>query len=791
MRLAIFALLITPLYALSPLSCPAGSPLGRFNLTASSGPNAAHPLESVNRLLPGYKISYRPEHLDAIDKKKARIALLLVPSEGPKVALTDPKPADEPADWTVPFRTQIVGIVWGPAGLDKSKVTHLITKDEELISQLADYAAKVQETQTLLGAITQPQAMDPTQNLGAAVAGFASAYPNAPKLDRTAPTDAQMLTLINGVNPALSTYDPLAQNPQQRAAQTAGLAAAVAGLFFGNTVGLAAGSGAVLFNLHSLFFPNTELRSALAQTSTNSASTLNLCGNQTPSASRTELAFLWAARIPDANAPEISLSDPKPLPIGIKSSVPIDVKQVKDAKLAARAEHWTLISADGNTSLPIAAKVAADAKSVELDLADPNLKPGAWNLNAAWDWGAIKVHGDLELRNFSTFQTARLTPDSQDHLTRSAASHIVHLMGSDFEFVQKLSYKKLGDPFAQPAALPFRLTPPDLETQLDPKQLGAGDYVFLLAQTDGVTHEVPFKVLPEPPEISNLPLTVRIGTGPQTVELHGTGLDRIQAISSADPAVASIAMDNAGKLTVTLAPAALPGKNVALNMSVKDVSEPIVLKDALRIAGPKPVITGVRKSSPGDLGTALNPDEIPDSVFASFALNVANAASVTGVSISCGNPVPVKIQNGETSDAGRLRQESAGTLFLSLNPQKMGQPGCPVEVSLLTPDGPSDSQRLGIIVRLPKLESFQLTDEKSGDEGYAAILQGKDLETLEKAGWDAQTGIPIDAIPTPVAGEPNKERLKIVLPWPAPSPHAPLYIWLRGEPTGRLTTSRY
>jgi hypothetical protein len=110
---------------------------------------------------------------------------------------------------------------------------------------------------------------------------------------------------------------------------------------------------------------------------------------------------------------------------------------------------------------------------------------------------------------------------------------------------------------------------------------------------------------------------------------------------------------------------------------------------------------------------------------------------------------------------------------------------------LLTPDGPSDSQRLGIIVRLPKLESFQLTDEKSGDEGYAAILQGKDLETLEKAGWDAQTGIPIDAIPTPVAGEPNKERLKIVLPWPAPSPHAPLYIWLRGEPTGRLTTSRY
>ena len=31
------------------------------------------------------------------------------------------------------------------------------------------------------------------------------------------------------------------------------------------------------------------------------------------------------------------------------------------------------------------------------------------------------------------------------------------------------------------------------------------------------------------------------------------------------------------------------------------------------------------------------------------------------------------------------------------------------------------------------------------------------------------------------------QTLRLVLPWPAPGPHAPLYVWLRGEQTGRKT----
>ena len=123
--------------------------------------------------------------------------MLLVPSDESKIVVFDPQPADKTASWTVPFRAQLASLVWGPAGLDKAKVTSLVTKDNELIGQLADYAAKTEETQALIQAITQQQALDTGQNLEAAVAGFAGKYPSA-KLDRTQPTDVQMGVLIHG-----------------------------------------------------------------------------------------------------------------------------------------------------------------------------------------------------------------------------------------------------------------------------------------------------------------------------------------------------------------------------------------------------------------------------------------------------------------------------------------------------------------------------------------------------------------------------------------------------------------
>lgn len=793
-----------------PLMCPGGAALGRIELTVvPAAGGVARNIQTVNRILQGDKISYRPVEIESLEKKKVRIALLLVPSDGSKIVVFDPQPADKAASWTVPFRAQLASLVWGPEGLDKAKVTNLVTKDNELIGQLADYAAKTAETQALIQAITQQQALDTGQSVDAAVAGFAARYPSA-KIDRTQPTDVQLGVLLHGVNPALSAYDPLAQNPQQQAAQSAGLAAAVGGLFFGNGVGIAAAGGAVLVNLHSLLFPRTEFLSALAQSGTpgqttesQAAKTTGLCGSKAPAAPRTEFAFLWALRIPDAPAPALALHSTEHLPIGVKSSVPLELK-AKDWKLVSRVQDWRLVSPDNTTSVPVSAKVNATAKTLELDLAGAKLKAGSWKLAANWDWDPIAVSGNLVLHDFSAFKSAHLTPESQDELTSGAGTLDLELAGDDFEFVRRIEYKKQGDPFAQPQSVPFHLPkePPagpetSLKVRLDAKPLATGNYVFLIAQSDEKVHETPFKVLAAPPSISGTPMVLNTGIGTQAVVLHGAGLDRIEQISADD---AQIILGESGSgdrrsVTVKLKADLKAGTLLTVQMKVRNFEEPVAVPDAFLVGGPKPVITSVRESSQGNLGIALNPGEMAVNSQVGFEMGVLHAPVVSAVDLSCedspGSP-PLNLKMGAAKEDVKLARESPNTLFLLFRPESVGQPGCTVMATLITPkNGQSEQRKVGEIVLLPKIDSFRLTNERAGNASYFAALEGHDLENIAKVGWDAENGTPVDTVPAPVSGPGNKETLRVAIPWPAPAPHAPLYIWLRGEDLGRLTSAQY
>lgn len=786
------------LHAMEPLMCPGGVALGRFELTVvPPGGGVPLPLESVNRLLAGYKVSYRPLQISSIEKKKVRVSLLLVPSEGAKIVVFDPKPADEPAEWTVPFRTQIASLVWGPEGLSKARVASLIAKNDELIGQLADYAEKTEEAQTIIEGVTQQQrAQDVGLNVDAAVAGFASRFPSA-KIDPTQPAAVQLGMLVNGVNPALAAYDPLAQNPQQQAAQTAGLAAAVAGLFFGNGIGLAAGGGAVLVNLHSLMFPQTQFLSALSQGI--NGDSMGLCGSKATPAARTQFAFLWATRIPDSLAPQLSVPKTEHLAIGVKSSFPLSVN-AKNWDLAARVQDWRLVSDDGKTSISVPARIDPKGKTIELDLTNGKLKPGAWKIAANWDWDPLEVPGNLMLHDISRLEGVHLTPESHDKLNPDAGTVDLQLTGADFEFVKKIDFKKQGDPFAQPEAVPFRLPkePPEgpessMRIRMDAKPLATGNYVFLIAQSDGQEHEAPFKVLPPPPAVSGTPLVLNTGSDQQELVLHGTGLDRIEQISAAQAEIAlgESASGDQRNVTVKLAPDVKAGTLIAIELKVKDFEQPVTIEDALLVAGPKPAITSVRESHQDNLGIALNSGEIARNSLVSFELNVLHAASIAAIRLACEDGGGVTIKPGNNKDA-RLIQESPDTVFLSFRPETVGQAGCQVAATLATArDGESAARKLGTIVQLPKIDSFQLTDQKTGDGLYAAVLQGQDLEGIARVGWDDQAGTPVDAIPAPVEGPGNKESLAIAMPWPAPSPHAPLYVWLRGESKGRLTSAKY
>jgi hypothetical protein len=142
----------------------------------------------------------------------------------------------------------------------------------------------------------------------------------------------------------------------------------------------------------------------------------------------------------------------------------------------------------------------------------------------------------------------------------------------------------------------------------------------------------------------------------------------------------------------------------------------------------------------------------------------------------------------EHAQGASLTIASEDSLYLALDPGVVGYPGCELTASVsVDPRGASDAFVLGRVVRLPSLEKFTLTNEALGPNSYVGILQGRDLAVIEKAGWDPQNGLPVTAIPAPLPGSNGAQTLRIAVPWPAPAPHAPLFIWLRGEQSGRRT----
>jgi hypothetical protein len=256
-------------------------------------------------------------------------------------------------------------------------------------------------------------------------------------------------------------------------------------------------------------------------------------------------------------------------------------------------------------------------------------------------------------------------------LTAGAGTLDLQLTGDDFEFVHKVEYEKQGDPFAEPQPLPFHLPkePPagpetSLKVRLDAKPLATGNYVFLIAQTDGKSHEVPFKVLPAPPSVTGTPVVLNTGIDSQTVALHGTSLDRIQEIT-ADDAQFTLGNDGDGStrnVTVRLSSAAKAGTLMAVQLKVKDFAAPVSVDDAFLIAGPRPAITTVRESLQSNLGIALNPEEMAASSPVSFEAGTLHAPAVSEVDLSCADSPdssPLKITMGEAKDPVKLTQESA------------------------------------------------------------------------------------------------------------------------------------
>jgi hypothetical protein len=792
----------------TPLACLGSTTLGRVRLSVYlPGKSEIIPIKDLAAIPPGAKLIWDPVRLPPRDTEKAEIAILIVPCGGGKLVVLPLHSAKEYIQWDLPDYAGVIAMVLGPAGLNMNKVKSLVANNSELLIQLADYAQQASEVELLVQQLADSEQSG--AGTDAALKGFASRWGVAtPRLDTTTPANQQASAILTATLPTSASYDPLASSDVQLQ-QTAGLAASVAGLFFGNGFGLAAGGAALVTNLKSALFPNTEFRSAFALAGDTGA--LSFCAKSQPPKLRTHLAYLWAYRIPQEQFPVAALTGARYVPLGAKSTVQLKTANGATAKSLARARDWRLVPLSGGMGSPVSIAVGT-ADSLDIDLTKAQFPAGDYRLTAAWDWDPVSL-GILHLRPFGDLEKVEIPADSRDKLVEGSGAVTLKLTGTDFEFVDKVELQKAAPHAPKPSPvlfdLPLGARQGEQKTMtVDIGTASPGQYKLLLAQSgqtqssesqsESPPHVVPVTILPPNPKLSGLPLRVNIGEKVQALHLEGSGLARVEAVSSPAGAVTGDVDGDAWTGKIQLKPGAKPGHRFALVLKVQGREDPLTLENAVLVVGPRPSISSLKKSWPPDPSIEIRDNELPSGTSVGLVLEVSHLRQPGG---EAGRPqLDLSCTSGELRQAlslapdERVKQASlsfAGpdALYLALDPGAVGYPGCELAARVrVDPRGASDPFPLGRVVRLPVLNQFTLTDQPLGANVYAGTLRGRDLDVIEKTGWDPSAGEAVAGIPTPVEGEPGEEVLRVALPWPAPSPHAPLYIWLHGETTGRRTT---
>lgn len=694
--------------------------------------------------------------------------------DGP-VTVLEPKLAASPSEWQAPFAARIVLLVFAPSGLDEKRLTNLVTKDEALVATLANYADETADLESQLetARLIEQEAEEDDS----------SARPSTP-------TEQALFALVRALNPAVSGYDPLGVG--RRAGPTT-LMGKGEEAFFDNAGGLVPGGG-ILPMVKPWLLPDTEFRSVY--TIPDDPDGMTLCTKLQPKG-RNKLAYLWAYRMAEGGAPKVPLAKDTDLPLGMRVTVPLKLDKTADWRPVSRIFDWILVPEAGSEKpLSIAVRTAPDERALHLDLRKFAGAPGAYRIQGKWDWDTVKVAGTVRLHRLDDFKTARLTPETQDKLIAGTGPVPIDLTGADFLFVDHAWLHRATNARQLPADLP-----PDrsgsstqLRIEVDTDGLRPGPYLLALARTDGLVADVPIRLLPAPPRLDTSGARVNTGDREERVTLTGSGLDRIERLDGEKADIVLEAANEDGtrrNATIRLHADAKPGDRLALLAKVEGMTGLLRFPGVLQVAAARPRILEAKASVSTDLGVAARNGEIPVGSWVSYVLHVEPAGASASLTLQCAEPArtvqTLKLRVGEKQSSAQLVPTGGDDWFLSLDPGAAGQSGCTLTAVMETEDlGKSDPFPLGKVVRLPRIESFAMTDEKSPD-GFYGVLKGYDLDTIEKTGWDGRVGVTAPELPRPLAGEGSKQTLRIVMPWPSPTPKAPLFVWLRGETDARAT----
>jgi hypothetical protein len=756
-------------------SCDGSVAITSFRMSVQAANNPALTIRHVNNLAAGYRVSYRPVDLPADMKKDAKLTLVLVPkSADGQVTVLEPKLAAAPAEWQIPFATRIALLVFAPQGLDEKRLTNLVTKDDALVASLADYADETADLEAGLELANDA----------------AQADDDIAPVRANTPAEQALFALVRALNPAVSSYDPLGAGRRAGPATMMGQGAAA---FFENAGGIVPGGG-VLPMVKTWLLPDTEFRSVYAMQA--DPDSMTLCAKVQPK-SRNKLAYLWAYRLVDGKPPALTEVKDADLPLGMRTGVPVKLDDPSAWRAVSRIFDWSLTPESGSGQ-PVKVNVLAvpEERALRLDLRKFSGAAGAYRIQGKWDWDTVKVSGTVRLHRLDDLKTARFTPESQDKLIASTGPVQVDLSGADFLFVDHAWLHRPNNARQLPADLPAERSAPSdrLQVEVDTDGLRAGPYLLALSRIDGATTDMPLQVLPALPRVDGSGPRVNVGQAEQRVTFSGSGLDRWEKL---DNDRADITLHPAGEdgsrrdATVRLHADVKAGERLALLAKVQGMNAAVRFPGVLQVAAARPRIREAKVSVAGDLPVIAREGEVPAGSWVSYALRVDPGTSGASVTVQCADPgatvQALKLRVGERQTNAQLVAAGGDALFLSLDPGAAGQSGCTLTAVMEIEElGKSDPFTLGKVVRLPRIESFAMTDEKSGD-GFYGVLKGFDLDTIEKTGWTNGAGLAVADLPRPVSGEGARQTLRIAMPWPSPSPKAPLFVFLRGETDGRAT----
>ena len=766
----------------APRGCVGGFAVTTVRLTVAlpvgSAPGAAAnylALRRLNNVPSGARIRYQPKQLPADLGKDPRIALVMVPkTSDAQFTVLEPRSVIASTDWQAPFDARIVLVVFAPQGLDEKRLANLITRDRNLVTALADYADQTADLEAGLDAVSDldDDADDDLQKPARA----------------NTPAEQALYALVRSLNPAISAYNPLGTGRRMGSATLMGKGAET---FFENAGGFVPGGG-ILPEAKTFLMPDTEFRSVYAIPDEGDAMTL--CAQVQPR-TRNKMAYVWAFRLTTASAPVAAINKSGDVPLGMRVGLPLKLDKAADWRLLQRVYDWTLVPETSGPPLKINARPVEDERALTADLRKFPGGPGVYRIQGQWDWGTYRVNGTVHLHRLEDLTTAQLTPESQDRLLAGVGPVSLELTGADFLFVDKAWLHRPGSSRQIAIDLPSERTAPAerLRLDVDTDGLRPGPFLMALSRVDGTVIELPVRLLPPAPRIAS-GVRVNLGEREQTVTFTGSALDRLESLEvpGASVALQPASEDGARReAQVRLRAEAKAGDRLAATAKVEGMTQALRLPALLQVAAARPRIREARASAPPDLGIQTREGEIPAGSWISYVLRVDPAETQPSIALACAELDRTvqreQLHAGEKHANAQLASAGTGAWFLSLDPGFVGQAGCTLQAVAETEAlGASDPVALGKIVRLPRIESFALTDERSGD-GFAGTIKGFDLETIEKTGWNARGGVAVSELPRPIPGEGARQTLRIAMPWPSPTPKAQLYVWLRGESEPRST----